>query len=338
MTYLADSSGLFTASEVEAQLGVPATTLRQWERRYGLPNPERNASGYRLYSKRDVALIDFIRQRIEEGVPASRAAELARGQFGLLTDAPQQTPSYSPAAQSTRPATGQTDTEPTRTGTAGSELADADPVSVQNLTAALLRADLSRAEGLLAQAQAQLGTEGLLMKLIQPALLDIGERWERGEITVAHEHQASAFLRTHITNLLNAAGHSRFGPSVVAACGPREQHELGLLMLCVMLRRMGVQVHYLGANTPLADLGVYARSVGARAILLSINTHEALQEALEQRHDLNSGQKGQASEIPVFVGGHVINVHPSAAAELGRWAGSDGLQAAQMIVATLESR
>ena len=37
---------LFTAGEVEQRTGVPATTLRQWERRYGLPNPQRSAGGY----------------------------------------------------------------------------------------------------------------------------------------------------------------------------------------------------------------------------------------------------------------------------------------------------
>ena len=69
-------TGMFTASEVEAQTGVPATTLRQWERRYGFPHPARNASGYRLYSPGDVAAIQYMQSQLQSGVPASRAAEL----------------------------------------------------------------------------------------------------------------------------------------------------------------------------------------------------------------------------------------------------------------------
>lgn len=303
MTRPADSSGLFTASEVEARVGVPATTLRQWERRYGLPHPQRNASGYRLYSRRDVALIDFIRQRTEEGVPVSRAAELARQQFMAQGE---------PAVPA-------------------DELPSA-PLAAQTLVDTLIRSDLAGAERLLAEAQARINIEGVLMQLIQPALGILGERWERGEITVAHEHQASAFLRSQLTALLSAAGHSRFGPTVVAACGPQEQHELGLLMLSVVLRRLGVQVQYVGADTPLGDLVVYARSVGAQAILISINTQESLQAALLQQRDV------QGQDIPVFVGGKILNQEREAAAELGQWAGPDAVQAARIIVDALEAQ
>ncbi len=296
LTGVEDSGGLFTASEVEGRVGVPATTLRQWERRYGLPSPQRNASGYRLYSKQDVALIEFICQRLSEGIPVSRAAELARQH---LT----QPGAFNGAA-----------------------------VTVELLVSALIRADLPGAEQLLAEAQARLGIEAVLMTLVQPALSLIGEQWERGEITVAHEHQASAFLRAQVANLLSVAGHSRFGPIVVAACGPQEHHEIGLLMLSVVLRRLGVQVQYVGANTPLGDLGVYARSVGAQAMLISINTQASLDAALAQRHDLEAG------EMPVFVGGHVLNADPAAAALLGQWAGPDAVQAAQKILAALEGR
>ena len=67
---------MFTASEVESRTGVPATTLRQWERRYGLPNPQRANSGYRLYSQNDIGCIEFMRNQIGDGVAASRAAQL----------------------------------------------------------------------------------------------------------------------------------------------------------------------------------------------------------------------------------------------------------------------
>ena len=37
--------------------GIPRNTLVAWERRYGLPEPERLANGYRLYSDADVELL-----------------------------------------------------------------------------------------------------------------------------------------------------------------------------------------------------------------------------------------------------------------------------------------
>ena len=139
-----------------------------------------------------------------------------------------------------------------------------------------------------------------------------------------------SFLRAQLIALLSAAGYSRFGPTVVAACGPQEYHELGLLMLSVVLRRLGVQVRYVGADTPLGDLVIYARSVGAQAILISINTQESLQAALSQRGDV------QGQDIPVFVGGTILNAQRQLAAELGQWAGPDAVQAARMIADVLE--
>ena len=296
MASLAASTGLFTASEVEARLGVAATTLRQWERRYGLPRPQRNASGYRLYSTDDLSLIEYMCRRLDEGVSASRAAELARSHLALP----------------------------------GSEAGEVQ--EVQALEVALLTADLSRAERLLSHAYAQLGTEAVLMHFIQPVMVSIGEKWLRGEITIAHEHQASAFVRSHLEQQLSAAGHSRFGPKVVAACGPQEFHEIGLLMLCVLLRRQGVQVQYLGANTPLGDLSVYARSIGAQALLISLNTPLSLDAALAQRRDL------EELGLPVFVGGAAVNEHDQQTAELGFWAGPDARRAALVIASALERR
>jgi MerR family transcriptional regulator, light-induced transcriptional regulator len=306
MSLLADSTGLFTASEVEARSGVLATTLRQWERRYGLPSPQRNASGYRLYSQHDLSLIEFMRRQLQEGVPASRAAELARAHLAL-------------------PRTG--------ADLPGPELTDESP---QHLVSALISGDDEQAERLLTQAHARMSTEAVLMSLIQPALVLIGEQWVRGEITIAHEHHASAYLRSKVSGLLDAAGsNARFGPLVVAAGGPQEHHEIGLLMLCVVLRRLGVQVRYLGVNTPLGDLGVYARSVGAQAILLSVNTRLALDAALNEWRDLSGAAPGM-TEVPVFVGGAVLNADPTLAAGLGQWAGPDAVHAAEIIVAALQ--
>ncbi|MFN8534298.1 MAG: MerR family transcriptional regulator [Dehalococcoidia bacterium] len=54
---------LLTMGAVVKRTGVPADTIRAWERRYGVPRPERNASGRRLYSERDLDLIRQLRQR-----------------------------------------------------------------------------------------------------------------------------------------------------------------------------------------------------------------------------------------------------------------------------------
>ena len=299
-----DATGLFTTSEVEQRTGVPATTLRQWERRYGMPAPTRNESGYRLYSAADLGRIVFLQDRLAEGISISRAVQLCRDHLTLPT----------PAA----PAVGQ----------------DSTALLRSDLVRALLLPDHARAAELLSQGHARLTVEDVLMLVVQPALQDIGRLWERGEITVAHEHQATAFLRGRIAQLLEMSGPGGgWGPTVVAACGPHEQHELGLLMVSVVLRRSGVHVHYLGPNTPLGDLAVYARQVRADALLISVNTAEALAALDVQQLDLHD------LGMPLYLGGAQFNERPERAEQYGgAYLGADAVSGAQALVSRLKER
>lgn len=305
-TSISDATGLYTTSEVEQRTGVPATTLRQWERRYGMPRPTRNESGYRLYSSADLAQIEFLQARLSEGISISRAVQLCRDHFEAA-------PVASPTPASV-PVEGGPDELATR------------------LAHALLIPDHARAAEILADAHSRFSVEAVLMRVVQPALRDIGEMWERGEITVAHEHQASAFLRGRIAQLLDLAGPGgAWGPTVVAACGPEELHEFGLLMLAVIVRRMGIHVHYLGPNTPLGDLAVYARQVKANALLVSVNMPEALEALRAQLGDLRD------LGMPLYYGGAQFNLAPELALELGgEYLGPDAQAAANALLARLK--
>ncbi|WP_291429729.1 B12-binding domain-containing protein [Deinococcus sp.] len=302
-------TGMFTASEVEGQTGVPATTLRQWERRYGFPHPVRNASGYRLYSPGDVAAIQYMQAQLQSGVPAGRAAE-------LTVQATR--PPCEPAGVSLAP-------PPAQPGGRGAAHWSG------MLTDALLSSDTDRAGALLAEVHSQLPVEDVMTAVISPTMVEIGARWERGEITVAHEHQATAYLRSRLSALMDVAGvQAGFGPLVVAACAPEEQHELGLMMLTLALRRRGVRVAYLGTNVPLGDLAVYARQREARAVLLALNGPWALDATREHLRDLD------CLGMPLFYGGALLNAEPTLARELGgQYAGPDAPSAAQQIAAAL---
>ncbi|MBV7338587.1 MerR family transcriptional regulator [Chloroflexi bacterium TSY] len=61
---------------VVQQTGLKPDTLRAWERRYGLPNPRRTESGHRLYSQQDIAVLQWLIARQNEGLSISRAAAL----------------------------------------------------------------------------------------------------------------------------------------------------------------------------------------------------------------------------------------------------------------------
>ena len=288
---------MFTANEVELRTGVPATTLRQWERRYGLPNPQRASSGYRLYSQHDIGCIEFMRHQISGGVPASRAAQLYVLSKPLKSPVVQQVPEM------------------------GANL-------VSRLIEATLSGDNGLADRALSEAHASLSVEDVLLRVIQPTLIEIGEKWHRGEINVAHEHRASNFLRGKLHGLLELAGNSKHGPTIIVACAPGEWHEIGSLMLAIFLRRAGFRTHYLGANTPVEDLVRFAREVKAEVLMISVSNAEVLE-------NLRGTARFLLEAAPLIVyGGAAFNERPEMARELGgEYLGSDSAMALDGLVA-----
>ena len=298
-----DTTPLFTASEVETRTGVPATTLRQWERRYGLPNPERTPSGYRIYSPLDMACIEFIKNHILDGIPVSRATQLWRELPNKQTALSTIHPKAVPASQ-----------------------------LVEEMIAATLEGDMTRGERVLAQAHAMMPVEDVVLQVIQPTLVEFGEKWHRGEITIAHEHQATSFIKGRMLQLFELAGSPRGGPVAVVACGPGEYHEIGALAIGIFSRRAGIRTHYLGANMPIVDLARFSREVKANAIMLSASTPEVVDAMRGQIHLLHE-------VVPILIfGGRAFSQRPELAAELGgQFAGRDAAQALDFLLALFDS-
>ncbi|MBK8236831.1 MAG: MerR family transcriptional regulator [Deltaproteobacteria bacterium] len=91
-------SGRYRIQTVAELTGVPASTLRAWEHRYGFPAPERTASAYRLYSDADVARIVRVRALCDGGVAAAEAvaAVLAEADDAVASAASVRPPGIAP--------------------------------------------------------------------------------------------------------------------------------------------------------------------------------------------------------------------------------------------------
>src|SRR6476661_3974138 len=77
---------IYNTRAVVRRTGVPADTFRAWERRYGVPSPQRTAGGHRLYSDRDIAIIRWLRDRTAEGINISHAVQLLQNERRSSTD------------------------------------------------------------------------------------------------------------------------------------------------------------------------------------------------------------------------------------------------------------
>lgn len=219
--------------------GVAPARLRTWERRYGVPSPDRAVTGRRLYDERDLGVIRRMAELVEAGVPAAEAAAAA-----LATP-------WAASLAEVRP-------EVEAAGPAATELVDA-----------ARRFDGPTMTGAIRRAVAERGWGRALEDLVFPALRVIGEGWESGAIEVAVEHYASSVIRREIGAGI-AAKPAAGGRPVVLACPPGEQHDIGLVALHLLLADAGVPVLYLGADVPAGDLAEAVRQSDAVAVCLSI--------------------------------------------------------------------
>jgi MerR family transcriptional regulator, light-induced transcriptional regulator len=213
--------------------GVAPDTLRKWEQRYQILRPNRTQGGQRRYTERDVARVEWLCERLREGYRIGEAASLL----------------------------GTADATPTRS----------PQEHLDSLLAAVEACDPARAGLLVDQAFALHGVDATLEQILKPLLREVGKRWESHELNVAEEHLVTETIRSRLGHLLADAGGGVRGTAVLA-CAPGEQHDLGLMMVAIGLRRDGWKVVYLGANTPLDDAVEVARRHSARILGISVTT------------------------------------------------------------------
>jgi methanogenic corrinoid protein MtbC1 len=174
--------------------------------------------------------------------------------------------------------------------------------------------------------------EDVCIKVLQPALVQVGQAWLEGEITVAVEHFASSFTRARLENLFHASAHNVYGPLVIVGCAPEELHEIGALFLALFLRRSGYRVIYLGQNVPLDSLVGMIRATRPQAVCISATRAETA-AALSELHGLLDGIKRESEHAPLLAyGGWVFNRYPQISDRLGGlYLGEDARLAVQAL-------
>ncbi len=296
------------------QTGLKADTLRAWERRYGLPSPERSSGGHRLYSQHDIDTIRWLIARQREGLTISRAVELweqlqAAGRDPLRTP----TPIGAPTAPVPAP---QPD---------GGTVAQMR----QQWTEACLAYDEQRAEQLLNQAFTLYSPETVAIELLQRAVAEIGEGWYRGDTTVQQEHFCSSLAVRRLEALVMATPAPIRPGRILAACPPEEHHIIGLLLLTFLLRRQGWEVVYLGANVPLEQLETTVSVVKPQLVVMAAQLLHTAASLRQAAHVLV--QAG----VPLAYGGAVFNLLPALRQRISGHFLGEQVEAAPQVVASL---
>ena len=147
--------------------------------------------------------------------------------------------------------------------------------------AALLAGDAARARHLVDRAVGDgLPVSVAYLRILQPAMREIGTLWEAGELSVAYEHYATSITQ----GILGALGpRMRVAPMsgrlAVLCCTPGERHALGVQMVADFLEGAGWEVLNLGPSLPVADLVAMVESEQPDVVGLSTSTADRLAEA-----------------------------------------------------------
>lgn len=283
--------GYLRIGELARRTGASPELLRAWERRYGLLRPTRSQGGFRLYTAADEARVRRMRDHLARGVAAAEAARLAVDTEAVAVPPPATTVPSPPLQEAAR------------------ELAEV-----------LDRFQEEQAHAVLDRLLAAYRLETILRDLLIPYLHDLGERWARGEVSVAQEHFAANLLRGRLLGLARGWGQGH-GPAAVLACLPGEQHDLGLLAFGTTLQRQGWRIIYLGPDTPIATIHHAVGSIAPDLVVLTATVPEPFAAhadaiaALARDTAVALGGAGATAELATRTGARWLDADPVTAAE-----------------------
>lgn len=283
---------------LSALTGVNPITLRAWERRYGLLQPQRTATGHRLYTAAHVELIRRVVALRERGVPISHVREA----LGASTATSSANPGPWPAA-------------------------------IERMSAAIARFDGAELDLIYDEVLAVHPVEQFTRRLMLPLLSRLGERWTKLPGAIAEEHFFATYVRSKLgARLLQRVRHSD-GPRLVAACGPGEHHEIGLMLFAIEARAAGLHPILLGADTPFEEIAIAARASGCDGVVVA-HSIAPPPGTFEKRLPLLVRE----ARVPVFVGGGVLAQRQVISAAGAIPLGSEVEHSVRLVATTLAAR
>jgi MerR family transcriptional regulator, light-induced transcriptional regulator len=127
--------------------------------------------------------------------------------------------------------------------------------------------------------------DAVLSEVVMPFLHEVGDRWERGELSVAQEHFASHVLRGRLLGLARGWGGG-IGPLALLACPSGERHDLGLISFGLALRTHGWRIAFIGSDTPIDSIVRATEMVQPALLVISVTTPDLLEPIDDELEEL----------------------------------------------------
>lgn len=242
-----DPSAWLNIAAVERDTGLSKDLLRVWERRYGFPQPRRDATGVRLYPAEQMQRLRDIKRLLDAGQRPHQVVGL-------------------PAAELQR-----------RLAQLQAHAAPRGARAVEDFEALLQPLLENDAAALAAALQSELLRRGLgayVQEVLAPLIHQVGLMWSEGRLRIHEEHLFSEVVQQQLRRaigMLPVDADAR--PRVLLSTLPGEEHGLGLLMVQALLSLENCPCVSLGLQTPVAELVEAAQRQGADVVALSCSSY-----------------------------------------------------------------
>lgn len=247
----------FRIGEVARRTGVAVSTLRAWERRYGVLDPDRTEGGHRLYGETDVLRVRRMAALLDDGYAASDAAawiqEHADEVEGNLVELP------------------------------GPDRTEVERLR-RHLRLAIDRFDAADVDRGLDTCFARFEPGFVHDEVLFPVLRWAGDGWQDDPRAIAREHFLTNVVRPRLLRQVRNAATSP-DRVCVAAAPAGEDHDIGLVAAASLVALAGWHVHYLGAHTPAWVLGRTVLELGANGVLVAAVSREPVEGLIEAAPD-----------------------------------------------------
>jgi DNA-binding transcriptional MerR regulator len=234
--------------------GLSLDTLRAWEKRYRVVQPDRS-SGSRLYADSDVHRLIRLRSLVAKGYSIGQVAASSDAELDNLERAHRPASSRNKAPQ------------------LDSRVAAAVE-AVREFDNAWLAEELGRQAALL-------NPSDFVHQIALPLMRKVGECWHEGTMRASHEHLVTTNIRS-ILGAMARLNRPRGNFSGILLTTPTEEpHEVGVLAAAMLAAARGFHVTCLGPNLPADEILFVANRIEPQIIVLGMTSPEQSPAAIE---------------------------------------------------------
>lgn len=231
----------YSIKDLENFTKIKAHTLRIWEQRYALLNPERTETNVRFYSDKDLKKILNINLLYQNGLKISKIAKLSELEI------------FEKAADFLQ----------------SDKASERDDINA--LVENIMELNEQAIQAILKRNFDSLGMEGLYSDVLIPLLEKIGTLWQVDAISVSHEHFISNIIREFLILQISAIKvTAQPKGKVILFLHEHEKHELSLLFYYYILKKRNYSCFYLGQSVPMKDLRTMCEEVGPDYLVTSL--------------------------------------------------------------------